>query len=230
MARPSLFAHRKFFHLAALLGAPYRAIGVLEMIWRLGYESGDPNVGPPSAVEIAVGWDGEPGACASALVTAGFVDVKENGDLAIHDLEHHAPEYVKARERKERQRRRERDATVTVTGRDRDCHPTPTPTPTPTSPNGDAKAPRPRFTPPTIEEVREYCRERRNTVDPEAWVAHYEANGWRVGRNAMKDWKAAVRTWERNGFGSGPARPPERNFDAEVAEILRRQEGRGHAA
>lgn len=52
---------------------------------------------------------------------------------------------------------------------------------------------------PTLEDVRAYCAERGNKVDPERWFNYYEANGWRVGKNPMKDWKAAVRTWERNG-------------------------------
>lgn len=52
---------------------------------------------------------------------------------------------------------------------------------------------------PTLEDVRAYCTERGNKVDPERWFNYYEANGWRVGKNPMKDWKAAVRTWERNG-------------------------------
>lgn len=56
---------------------------------------------------------------------------------------------------------------------------------------------REKFVKPTVEEVREYCELRRNGIDPEAFVAFYESNGWKVGRNAMKDWKAAVRTWEQ---------------------------------
>lgn len=56
------------------------------------------------------------------------------------------------------------------------------------------------FVRPTLEEVVNYCRERGNAVDPERWFSYYESNGWRVGRNAMKDWRAAVRTWERNDF------------------------------
>lgn len=55
---------------------------------------------------------------------------------------------------------------------------------------------------PTLEEVTVYCRERENQVDPQKWIDHYSANGWKVGRNPMKDWKAAVRTWERNGVDS----------------------------
>jgi len=58
---------------------------------------------------------------------------------------------------------------------------------------------------PTIEDIVAYCKERGNTVDPQAWMDHYTANGWRVGRNPMKDWKAAVRTWEQNDYGSGKA-------------------------
>ncbi len=57
-----------------------------------------------------------------------------------------------------------------------------------------------RFQRPTARQVADYCAERNNQVDPEAWMAHYVANGFRVGRNPMKDWKAAVRTWERNGI------------------------------
>ena len=56
---------------------------------------------------------------------------------------------------------------------------------------------RERFTPPTVEEVQTYCSERHNTVDAERFVDFYEAKGWMIGKNAMKDWKAAVRTWER---------------------------------
>lgn len=55
-----------------------------------------------------------------------------------------------------------------------------------------------RFTPPTLDEVKAYCLERNNNVDAQRFIDYYTANGWKVGRNAMKDWKAAVRTWERD--------------------------------
>ena len=57
-----------------------------------------------------------------------------------------------------------------------------------------------RFTPPTLEEVTAYCNERGNNVDPQHFIDYYTSNGWLVGKNKMKDWKAAVRTWERNGY------------------------------
>ena len=53
------------------------------------------------------------------------------------------------------------------------------------------------FVPPTIEQVQAYCTERGNRVNADAFIAFYESNGWKVGKNAMKDWKAAVRTWEQ---------------------------------
>lgn len=54
-----------------------------------------------------------------------------------------------------------------------------------------------RFTPPTLDEVRAYCFERGGKVSAEKWYDYYTANGWKVGKNPMKDWKAAVRNWER---------------------------------
>ncbi len=59
---------------------------------------------------------------------------------------------------------------------------------------------RKRFEKPTISDVEQYCIERNNNVDPQHFVDYYESNGWKVGKNSMKDWKAAVRTWERNGY------------------------------
>lgn len=62
-----------------------------------------------------------------------------------------------------------------------------------------------KFLKPSVEEILAYCDERENRVDPQKFYDHYESNGWRVGRNPMKDWKAAVRTWERSGYDSGAA-------------------------
>ena len=56
---------------------------------------------------------------------------------------------------------------------------------------------RKRFVPPTVDQVREYCEERGNGVNPQRFVDYYSSNGWMVGKNKMKDWKAAVRTWEQ---------------------------------
>lgn len=64
----------------------------------------------------------------------------------------------------------------------------------------------PRFKKPSVDEVRAYCQERKNRVDPQAFVDFYEAKGWKIGKNPMKDWQASVRTWEKRD----DARQPER--------------------
>lgn len=55
-----------------------------------------------------------------------------------------------------------------------------------------------KFKKPTLKEVQDYCKERNNNVDAELFINYYESNGWKVGKNKMKSWKASVRTWERN--------------------------------
>lgn len=74
------------------------------------------------------------------------------------------------------------------------------------------------FKPPTIEEVRAYCLERGNSVDAERWHNHYSSNGWMVGKTKMVDWKAAVRTWERNGYDRD--RRPAATSDPELDKIF----------
>lgn len=53
------------------------------------------------------------------------------------------------------------------------------------------------FTPPTVDDVAGYCRERHNNVDAQRFIDFYASKGWMIGKNKMKDWKAAVRTWEQ---------------------------------
>lgn len=80
-----------------------------------------------------------------------------------------------------------------------------------------------KFVPPTVEEVAAYCLERKNKVDAAYFVDHYTSNGWKVGKQNMKDWKAAVRTWEKNGYNQpskkqDAAEPNGYSFDLEEYE------------
>lgn len=59
---------------------------------------------------------------------------------------------------------------------------------------------RKRFEKPTLSEIKQYCIERNNNVDAQHFFDYYESNGWRVGKNSMKNWQAAVRTWERSEY------------------------------
>lgn len=65
------------------------------------------------------------------------------------------------------------------------------------------KPKRKKFIKPTVEEIKAYCQERKNGIDAAYFFDHYESKGWKVGKNPMKDWKAAVRNWERNEYGNG---------------------------
>lgn len=80
------------------------------------------------------------------------------------------------------------------------------------------------FSPPSVDEVRAYCTERSNNVDPETFVDFYESKGWMVGKNKMKDWKAAVRNWERSRKMSRPNNKfnnaPERSEDMSKTERM----------
>ena len=65
---------------------------------------------------------------------------------------------------------------------------------------------------PSFDEVKAYCYERGNVVDPQKWFDYYSSNGWKVGKNPMKDWKACVRTWERNTN----VRPTARGYESDT--------------
>jgi hypothetical protein len=68
---------------------------------------------------------------------------------------------------------------------------------------------KPHFIKPSLEQAKEYCQERGNKVDLNKWFAHYESIGWKVGKNPMKDWMAAIRTWEPDGFVAKSHDPPK---------------------
>ena len=67
------------------------------------------------------------------------------------------------------------------------------------SPLNPPRGKRERFTPPTVEDVAAYCLERKNGIDPEEFVAFYASKGWKVGSSPMKNWRAALITWEKSG-------------------------------
>jgi len=66
------------------------------------------------------------------------------------------------------------------------------------------------FIKPTLSEIQDYCNDKQLKIDAEYFIDYYESNGWMVGSNKMKDWKATVRTWHRRTFKNSPALQPER--------------------
>ena len=83
---------------------------------------------------------------------------------------------------------------------------------------------RKRFEKPSISDIKQYCMERNNNVNAEQFYDHYESNGWKVGKNAMKDWKAAVRTWEKNNYNK-PAKSNKQNAIDVVNKLMREYGG-----
>lgn len=72
--------------------------------------------------------------------------------------------------------------------------------------------------PPAVEDVREYCSERRNGIDAQQFCDFYESKGWKVGGQPMKDWKACVRTWEKRRSNSGFATASRHDYDFDELE------------
>ena len=100
---------------------------------------------------------------------------------------------------------------------------TDTETKTNTLPPTGGKGKGTRFAPPSLQEVTDYCRDRGNGVDPERFVDFYAAKGWKVGNQPMKDWKAAVRTWEKRDDSRG-LKPPEENKPVDRTSELARMD------
>lgn len=80
------------------------------------------------------------------------------------------------------------------------------------------------FVKPSVEEVRSYCEERKNNIDAQQFVDFYESKGWFVGKNKMKDWKACIRTWERNVFSKPNQKSKDYQKHEYTKEVLTEQE------
>lgn len=89
------------------------------------------------------------------------------------------------------------------------------------TPNGVSK--RKCFTPPTVDEVRAYCQERGNNIDPQRFVDFYESKGWFVGKNKMKSWEAAVRNWEGREKQSTPKQSNAETWGAKIYDLSNEQ-------
>ena len=88
------------------------------------------------------------------------------------------------------------------------------------APASPSPPPKPRsFKKPSVDEVREYCKERHNTISAQAFIDFYESNGWKVGKNSMKDWQAAIRTWESRDGDKKPLRINQQTSLLDMVEV-----------
>lgn len=163
-------------------------------------------------LEDVAGWTGIRGVFAEYTIRTRWIDKSDDGTLSIHDWKEHQPWVFHSDKRSEAAKaaisaRWERIKNQSVNShRIRGVYganterntPSPIPSPLPEDQKRTVdRAKSARFTPPTLDEVAQYCAERGNSVDPVKFHAYYTANGWRVGKNPMRKWKAAIVTWER---------------------------------
>ena len=80
---------------------------------------------------------------------------------------------------------------------------------------------RKRFEKPSISDIKQYCMERNNNIDASQFFDYYESNGWKVGKNSMKDWKAAVRTWEKNSYTNTTKQTKKTNTEQTLDAIYK---------
>lgn len=207
MARPGLTRHRKFRRLTLALGSPIIARGALELLWDACYECGDDYVGTADDIEGLTGWTGEAGALTRALVDAGapeghgFIEAinsvsSELTRYRVHDLWHHAPEYVAKR----RKRELERIQKVAPTVKRRRTAPNGGQRP-PSSDrqNGDGRTPSPPPSPSPVEESGEpldgsppslRVRAEGGEVLVTFPVVGNNGTEWRLRRRQVEEWQA----------------------------------------
>ena len=77
------------------------------------------------------------------------------------------------------------------------------------------------FEKPTISDIKQYCMERNNNVNAEHFFDYYESNGWKVGKNSMKNWQAAVRTWEKNSYTNTTKQTKKTNTEQTLDAIYK---------
>ena len=198
------------------------AAGLLVSLWAWAIQNaydGDLSRCSMRMIADACGWQKDPQILVQALLNSGYLDE----DMKLHDWEEYAVLYLdgednrraKTRERVANYRARKQtqgDVTVTSNACNNDVTVTSNDDVTVTSnacnaptipyhtiPNNkekNIKKEKEPFHPPTLKDVEEYCQSRNNGIDAQHFIDYYEARGWMVGKNKMKDWKAAVRTWE----------------------------------
>lgn len=241
----ALRSHPKFRRICRLAGLSERdGLGALASLW-LNVREVCPDGKMPGWTSDDLDDAAETPGISEHLLSVGFVD-KSGVGLECHDWRDHSGRQCQDAERKSAERARKAlevpnlslDSPGTVlgasvprarargregkgmegTGQDR---------------NGQEEskaqdASRPPSTLPTLEEVRSYCSQRtlegKPPVDPETWFDHYSSNGWKVGKNPMRDWRAAVRTWERNGMSPGRSKGVSGRQLQEFARTLKAQE------
>lgn len=206
--------HPKTFALAEELKIDVvKAVGVLHLLWhftlKFAWATGDISKYSARVIAQSIYWEKDPLTLIKALQKTGWLD-----GMIVHDWQEFTLHYNLSMERQERQKsqvrervKRWRNSNVTPEKALHDRNVTQcnaATVPDLTLPNHKKKEEKrkhsPHFSKPTPEEVTAYAKSIGFDLDGQHFWDHYEANGWRVGRNPMRDWRAAVRTWRRSEF------------------------------
>lgn len=146
-----------------------------------------------------------------SLVNKGFVEKSDKKIKGVHLCEYKATTYCMACIGDERGAigGDERGATNNIDNKNIDIY------------NTLSNRASSKFKKPSIEEIAAYCTERNNKIDANTFYDYYESNGWIVGRTHMKDWKAAVRSWEKREMPKKQVAPAPRQKESVFEHNLR---------
>lgn len=236
----------KFQRLQRRLGESKRGlVGLLELLWHgTATQAPDGDIGRYTNEEIAilVDWDGDHDQLVAALVETGWLDESEQHRLVVHDWSDHQPNWIRLNSKRKSSKKvpQERtyeasyEATYEATY-EASCEASYEQTPNLTIPNltkPNQTQPQERrsaadvclvgelFQKPTQDQVAALAEAESLDVDAATWCEYYEARGWQMGKNAMRDWRAAVRAAARRGWCRKPAASkPRKRMDPVAAQI-----------
>jgi hypothetical protein len=218
------FAHPKCARLVGLIGRDSEVFPLRLWAYTAKYHSVDGKLSgySPQAIERIVQWGGQPGQCVDALAAVGFIDKIGESDWKVHDWVDYQGHIhaLKLRNKKVAKNRwknmRKSGSTVDTSGIPKSTSGVPQSLPFQSLPfqpvqekteqnqkSTNIGPPRPSFQRPSVDQVRDFIRSNRYDVEADTFHSFYESNGWKVGRNPMKDWKASVRTWHGKSWGKG---------------------------
>lgn len=207
---PNYFDHPKTRRLVASLGPGADVLPIRLWAYCARYHPNDGRMKGYTIpeVESIMGWTGEPGSAIKSMGRVGFILGHKSGFQCIDWLQHqgHLAAFSRRGKAANKVRWDKVRAGIPVgvhksSLSDPPYHTIPAIPSIPSKQITDRPV-RAIFIPPSIEEVRAYTLSQKNVVDAEHWFDYYSARGWMLGKTKMKDWKAAVRTWEKNNYGN----------------------------
>lgn len=205
------FAHPKCARLVGLIGRDSEVFPLRLWAYTAKYHSVDGKLSgySPQAIERIVQWGGQPGQCVDALAAVGFIDKIGESEWKVHDWVDYQGHIhaLKLRNKKVAKNRwknlKKVGSSVDTSGipKSTTLVPLPLPMPLPLKEKNNTVSPTPeinppKFTKPTPEEITLYAKSISFELNGQVFYDFYESKGWKIGKNSMKNWQAAVRTWK----------------------------------